>query len=174
MRPFIEFLKTQGKQGLIGAEIGVYKGENAKTMLNLLDIKKLYLVDSYPIYFEDGFFKNVPWDKRTCDAKNIAKNNLSLFDNKEFIYKTSKNASKEFPDDFFDFIYIDAKHDKKSVYRDICLWYSKLKLGGIIGGHDFDKLHQGVINAVEQFAKENDLVVNSGNNEGDFDWWVIK
>jgi len=43
--PFDEQLKE--KKNLIGAEIGVYRGEHALAMLESLDIKKIYLIDPY-------------------------------------------------------------------------------------------------------------------------------
>ena len=34
-----------------------------------------------------------------------------------------------FPDGYFDFIYVDASHDYKSVSEDLRLWWPKLKKG---------------------------------------------
>ena len=41
---------------LVGVEIGVYKGENALSILKTLNVKKLYLIDSYDLYsdYKDG------------------------------------------------------------------------------------------------------------------------
>ena len=49
-RPF-ERLGVNGKN-LIGAEIGVYKGEHAESLLEKLSVKKLYLIDPYDFYDE--------------------------------------------------------------------------------------------------------------------------
>ncbi|GAH48299.1 unnamed protein product [marine sediment metagenome] len=51
-RPFIDFIKDQGKLNLIGAEIGVLYGINAKHLLQALNINKLYLIDPYIPYPE--------------------------------------------------------------------------------------------------------------------------
>lgn len=41
------FRKKVDGENLVGAEIGVFKGENAKRLLDYLDIDKLYLIDPY-------------------------------------------------------------------------------------------------------------------------------
>ena len=40
-------------------------------------------------------------------------------------------------DEYFDFVYIDARHDFKGVYEDLVKWWPKLKKGGIFAGHDY-------------------------------------
>ncbi|CAD7941137.1 unnamed protein product [Amoebophrya sp. A120] len=42
-----------------------------------------------------------------------------------------------FPDGYFDFVYVDARHDYKGVKEDLELWLPKLRPNGIIAGHDF-------------------------------------
>ena len=46
-RSMIKFVKANLGEGLVGAEIGVYKGDNAKNIMETLDMQKLYLIDSY-------------------------------------------------------------------------------------------------------------------------------
>ena len=49
----------------------------------------------------------------------------------------SENASKKFDDGSLDFVYIDAAHDFKNVAIDICVWSPKVRVGGIVYGHDY-------------------------------------
>ena len=50
IRPAIQFVRSEMKSlDLVGLEIGVYHGDNAKSMLMNLPIKKLYLIDSYEL-----------------------------------------------------------------------------------------------------------------------------
>ena len=42
-----------------------------------------------------------------------------------------------YPNDYFDFIYVDARHDFKGVWEDLVAYWPKLKVGGIIAGHDY-------------------------------------
>lgn len=50
----------------------------------------------------------------------------------------SAKAAAEFPDQTFDFIFIDAAHDYQSVCDDITSWLPKIKQGGLVMGHDYD------------------------------------
>lgn len=54
----------------------------------------------------------------------------------------------EFPDKYFDFVYIDADHSYQSVKNDILAWSSKVKDGGILAGHDY------IMNSVKQALEE--------------------
>jgi predicted O-methyltransferase YrrM len=49
----------------------------------------------------------------------------------------SPKAAHYFPDEFFDFVYIDARHDYSSVLSDLLAFWPKLAKGGIFAGHDF-------------------------------------
>src|SRR3989344_9338417 len=49
-RGFCRYMKELNKNNLIGAEIGVMSGWNSRSLLQELDIKKLYLIDPYEFY----------------------------------------------------------------------------------------------------------------------------
>eukprot|EP01041_Mallomonas_annulata_P009460 gene9460-19644_t len=46
-------------------------------------------------------------------------------------------CAQRFRDKYFDFIYVDARHDYKGVLQDITDWWPKLSQGGIMAGHDY-------------------------------------
>lgn len=46
-------------------------------------------------------------------------------------------AVKDFTDNSLDFVYIDGNHQLQYVIEDITQWSKKLKVGGIISGHDY-------------------------------------
>lgn len=154
-------MKQYKKNKLIGAEIGVEFGLNAKTMLRLLNIEKLYLIDPYNKEL------NATSNDRCFEE---TKKYLSKYHNKiEFIRKTSENAVHDIPNDL-DFIYIDSNHEYESVKKEIDLYYPKIKQGGIIGGHDFWASEMGVCKAVLEFTEEHNLQLH-----GKFtDWWFFK
>jgi cephalosporin hydroxylase len=56
----------------------------------------------------------------------------------ELIIKNSLDASCEFPDDYFDYVYIDASHEYELTKADIRLWYRKIKGDGFLAGHDYN------------------------------------
>lgn len=51
----------------------------------------------------------------------------------------SADAAKFFPDECLDFVFIDGDHSFGGVTSDIEAWRGKVKLGGVIAGHDFDR-----------------------------------
>ena len=58
----------------------------------------------------------------------------------------------------WDFVYIDAAHDERSVMADLEAWYPLVRPGGILAGHDYCDAHRnGVIQAVNKFASNRGL-----------------
>lgn len=55
-------------------------------------------------------------------------------------------------------VYIDALHDYESVKKDIQVWSKKLRKGGFLCGHDFNDKHPGVMKAVKEFAKGQEII----------------
>ena len=161
MRAALNVVKEHfGGKVITGAEIGVWRSENAEDILSNIDSLFLILVDSY--IASDG-----------DENKEFAQKRLSEFKNKQFIFKDSVEASKDFDDNHFDFIYIDAGHDRESVMNDLVHWYPKVKDGGIVCGHDYGNMtvpDLGVNVSVDAFFKKLGKEVHTA----EIDWWVFK
>lgn len=162
-RIFSELLKD--KKGLVGAEIGVFRGDHAAELLGL-DIKKLYLVDPYEQYSQYEAGAEI-WE----GLKKAKKEAVGRLDKKKvrWLFMRSVAAAKKAKNNSLDFVYIDGNHAQKFVKQDIECWSKKVKKGGLVGGHDYDDKH-GVIPAVTEFAKENDVEIKIAGNE----WWYWK
>ena len=78
----------------------------------------------------------------------------------------SVDAAKLYADKSLDFVFIDGLHSYEACISDIRSWLPKVKIGGYIGGHDFDgpEPFNGVKKAVtEVFPNENDFeIFNNG------------
>lgn len=170
-RPMMDFVAKTANQPLLGAEVGVYMGGNAISILKKLPIKKLYLVDPYIEY--TGFNIQYPSDHPylppfVSQARGIAHNRLRPYGDKvQFVEETGHFGAQYLPDGL-DFVYIDGNHSYDYVMDDIKTYYAKIKIGGIIGGHDYN--YPGVKDAVDDFALKYNKQVFSGN----IDWWLIK
>jgi len=171
LRPFA--LQLIGKENLIGVEIGTYKGEHANTLVSKLHIKKLYCVDPWEDYAEytDHYGKKQELNKvylYVCSRFKKVKN-IQICKG----YSTDANIFNAIPENL-DFIYVDGNHRYEFVKLDIETYWSKLRTGGILAGHDIDNgycdEHNGVIQAVMEFAIKNKLVLRIFHP----DWWIVK
>lgn len=61
----------------------------------------------------------------------------------------SLQAASMFPNEHFDFVFIDSSHKYESTKKEIAAWYPKIKEYGILAGHDY-KGHEGVKRAVDE------------------------
>ena len=122
-----------------GAEIGVKRGINAARMCQrILDVE-LLCVDI--------------WEGRTKPDYKIAVRRLSDYPT-TIIRKTSMEAAREIPDGSLDFVYIDANHFFDYFMEDLITWARKVRLGGIVSGHDYSKHHrEGVVLGVNTYVR---------------------
>jgi hypothetical protein len=99
--------------------------------------------------------------------------------NFQIIRDYSTQAAIGFPDESFDWVYIDANHDYKSVRDDITAWYPKLRPGGILSGHDYIDGRVrgkkfGVKRAVDELVSEKNLQLMIENGENRFRSWYLQ
>lgn len=178
-----------------GAEIGVYKGEFAETLLKVWP-GRLLLVDTWrhmDHYLDSWNVDDVQAERHLAEARV----RLSPFgDRAAFCRMESKEAAELQPDQSLDFVYIDANHAYQSVLRDLALWYPKVRRGGLVCGHDYfdaradrdlepdwttvnqsipvhDLTSYGVKSAVDTFARERRYTVQVTSEEFPT-WYFLK
>ncbi len=117
----------------IGAEIGVEQGLYSKVLCENNPKVVLHCIDPWEAY--QGYREHVSQEKLDVFLENT-KQRLAPYD-VNIIRKYSTDAAKDFPDDSLDFVYIDGNHELSHVVADICAWYPKVRVGGIVAGHDF-------------------------------------
>ncbi len=70
----------------------------------------------------------------------------------------SPEAAELFEDNFFDWVYIDGNHNYSAIKNDLIRWYTKVKQGGLIAGHDYNNTPTSqVVTAVNEFLLNNNL-----------------
>ena len=161
-----------------GAEIGVQAGLYSQTLRNTWKGEELYLIDRWKY---DPDYKDIA---NVSDEKQI-KLYLSVVDkfanddSIQVIKKDSIEASKQFPDEFFDWIYLDADHSYAGCMNDLEAWYPKLKKGGIFAGHDYldGEFACGsfrVKSAVDKFIKDKIVNLITTDEEMGKSWYFVK
>jgi len=139
----------------IGCEVGVRTGDFFKTLYTS-NVQKMYAID---IWKDTGTLSQNDLGLNQHQLDNQYKNFCKKYqlDSKvKVIRDFSEKASKNFPDNYFDFVYLDADHSYEGVSIDLQAWYPKLKIGGLFGGHDYvaasKRMSFGVIGAVDEFV----------------------
>jgi len=140
-----------------GAEIGVAKGIYSEILCQKIKDLKLYSIDPWEAYNYNS--------QKLCDDRYLeAKNRLDPY-NVELIKKTSMSASFDFENDSLDFIYLDGCHNFDYIMNDLIMWVPKVKVGGIVAGHDYYDFYQaGVIDAVKAYTSNHNI----------FQWYVTR
>lgn len=64
-----------------------------------------------------------------------------------------------------DVLFIDGDHSYEGCKADIDAWYPYMRKGGVMLFHDADETSPGVVQAVEEFAKNNKLEVYYSPNQ---------
>jgi predicted O-methyltransferase YrrM len=103
-------------------------------------------IKNHPIFENDNAYNTF------IENTSLIKNHITP------LRSFSVEASKNFDDNSLDFIFIDAAHDYQSVLNDLTHWYPKLKVGGLIGGHDYYYTNE-VAMAVNDFFDEKKINV---------------
>lgn len=123
-----------------GAEIGVFKGKYSEVLCKANPQAHIFGVDAWEVsahpkgvFTEDDKTLQEYFDK--CYQETLKR--MAPYTNYTLIKKYSMDAVKEFEDQSLDFVYIDAGHDFMNFTQDLHYWLKKLKIGGIMSGHDF-------------------------------------
>ena len=174
---FIKNLHTTGgsdskSNQLIGAEIGVAYGVNAESILKFLNMQQLILIDPWERAIDN---KSNDTNQKYLFHKSRHETTLAKFSNNskvKIINEFSVEAAKMFDDHYFDFVYIDGDHSYEAVINDLYAYYPKLKKFGVLCGDDYGHPSGlGVIEAVQEFSNEKQLLVNYRE---DNQFWMVK
>ncbi|MDP6986127.1 MAG: class I SAM-dependent methyltransferase [Candidatus Thalassarchaeaceae archaeon] len=157
-------------KGSICAEIGVWKGDFSKRILEITKPAELHLID--PWEFQPNFPTRWYGGTKASDQSDMDEIFTSVrerfSENTEVSLHRGRSeiAHADFPDDFFDWVYVDGNHDYDFVRLDLELYLPKVKTGGYLTGDDYlqpsreDAKQIPVKEAVSDFVSENDVKIH--------------
>ncbi len=121
-----------------GAEVGVFEGRYSEILLRGWQPGEFYAIDPWREFAPHEYVDPVNAPQPAMDALyERARRRLDPHTACQVVRKTSVQAAADFPDGHFDFVYIDAAHDFKSVMTDLTCWWPKVRPGGVLAGHDY-------------------------------------
>lgn len=162
-----------------GAEVGVAFGENAEIILDSCQLKTLWLIDPWRYVTGEnpkGFADAI---KDWAGCWEYCRGKVARFgDRAKMVELSSVEGAKMFEDGSLDFVYIDANHMRPYIDNDLNAWFSKVKSGGIFGGHDYHNVSTleyvcMVRNAVDEFFDGKGYDIHVTEDE-DPSWYIIK
>ena len=154
-------LQTLPKRA-VGVEIGVHKGDFSARLLGEAKPKKLFLVDPYKHFEEEGY-EEAWYGGKTADGQKTMDDRYASVQNRfkrqisrgqvQIIRELSADAASQFEDESLDFVYIDGDHTFDGVLADIKSYLPKVKTGGLILGDDYYLGEWWGAGVVKAFAK---------------------
>ena len=166
MRESLKFaVEKFGRKPVVAVELGVAAGDNAARIFKALRCSNLFLVDS--------------WQQRyNAEAKEWLRRTYEKFDGIKNVFIVRQEAIAAaglFTVNAIDYLYIDDDHSPEHVYKELVAWYKKVKVGGIIAGHDWAD-NERASKAVKAFCEKYKIEYFVKQNEGEkvADWWFVK
>ena len=162
------------KKGKI-LEIGVFKGNFSDFLFKQMLPTELHLIDLFEGVMCSG----------NADGNNTV--NLDLNTSHKLLTERYKDSStvfikkgkscdvfNEYPDEYFDIIYIDGDHSYEGVMKDLEYSLQKINSNGYICGHDYEvnkfktdfTYDFGVKQAVDEFCVKYNLKITLRGNDG--------
>lgn len=143
----LEKLPTQG----VVAELGVAAGDFSRQIMDICAPAQLHLVD---IWGSDRYGEELYLSVNNHFQQQRQRGEVTIH------RKPSLEALESFPDQTFDWVYIDTTHSYELTRDELRACARKVKSTGIIAGHDYmqgnwrTQYRYGVIEAVHEFCVE--------------------
>jgi predicted O-methyltransferase YrrM len=147
------------KDGARFVEIGVWKGGSTAYMgVEIYNSKKVieyHAIDTFEGSIEHGEVNGL-YEEALENLKPLI--NLKVV---KIIKGHSQDVVNNYEDESIDFCFIDGSHQYEDVKADIIAYLPKVKKGGILSGHDYDSIWEGVIKAVDEILVTVEVVHGS-------------
>lgn len=156
-----DFLLSKTPDNGVFVECGAWLGKSSAYLCDVAQNRvHIYIVDSW----QGSLSETDPTHIIAKQNNNIYQIFLDNMGDRNFtpIKSLSEDAAKKFNNDCCDVVFIDMTHTYDHVKKDIELWLPKVKSGGYIAGHDYQKDWPGVVKAVNEiFGSENLILMDT-------------
>jgi hypothetical protein len=164
------------------AEIGVFRGEFTRHILEITKPRELHLIDGWWELFGDHFpdwgeyseFGRLSTRVAYEDAQKIVAGLKSPSLKVTTHVGDDCEILETFVDGYFDWVYLDASHNYEDTVRELEILSRKIKSDGFIAGDDWTDdpkdIHGGAGVAIYEFCLTNKWVVDRRDN---FRQWRI-
>jgi len=156
LQALCEHLVNRGLTGTL-VEIGVYLGESTEIFARYMN--SVYAVDPWRTGYDP---KDVASRENGADIMKQYIDRVHPLTNVRTLHMSGMEASRMFQDASLDVVYIDANHAYYAVLEDIRTWYPKVKIGGVISGHDYQMA--GVRQAVNEMLPGREITTFQDNS----------
>jgi predicted O-methyltransferase YrrM len=127
------------------------------------NIKKIYTIDPYLPYTTSWVGEGIPFGEKEIDnSRIVAEHNIKFSGFKEkieLVYLTSDSALSMFDDESIDLFFYDATQTVEIAYKDIYRWYKKIKKGGVVSGHCWNILKDGILKFKNEINNKSTLSI---------------
>lgn len=139
----------------IGVEVGVERGLYSEVLCRENPQATVYGVDPWRSY--RNYRDHVSQGKLDGFLESTRRR-MKPYPDYKILRELSLDAAKYFNDGQLDFVYIDGNHTLPFVINDMIEWSRKVRVGGIVSGHDYRESRRvvtqnHVVYAVECFVK---------------------
>jgi SAM-dependent methyltransferase len=173
----------RAEDGAVFVELGAWKGRSTSFMaVEIANSSKritFYTVDHW---------RGSPAEKEHDEDEDVRHGRLyevflqNIAPVKDYVHpirSDSGEATRHFPDQSVDFVYVDAGHTYADVARDIAAWWPKLTPGGVLAGDDWCWTYSpegeyGVRKAVTEFfgPRGIEVFVQPGDPHVEWEQWL--
>jgi predicted O-methyltransferase YrrM len=165
-----------------GAEIGVFCGDTSQFLLSFFPDLRLLCIDPYEDYPEHNQYLKDHEGFGTEDICYYAsdaigdkvyektRKRLSKYNHRcTLLRHRSHDVAEYIANESLDFAYIDGNHAYDFVKQDIADWYPKVKIGGVLFGHDVemsrDRPFSVMVAVMESFGRDWEILSN---------FWIVR
>jgi hypothetical protein len=156
-----EWLLKMMPKHSVCAEVGVHEGVFSRVILQIVHPTMLHLIDPWkfqsdPLFASTLYGGNEGQSQEHMDRRyNRVVKKFAGRTNVTIRRSGSLDCLNQFPDNYYDWIYLDGDHRYECVIEELRQFYCKMKPGGFVAGDDYARrkdnwTKDGVTRAVDQ------------------------